>query len=143
MRLGDLTRGYVLALLITAPAAAQQSPLIGTWTSAMNLNTPGVIYVTLTILPNGQIQEKFMNRLGVAYVLAGTYEFDAKTGTLRYQFSDWSPKQLCAPTGTCQTFTPPPGQLGKQPAVQLTFPNPNLMLSKSADGATATWGRGA
>jgi hypothetical protein len=140
-----LAKRLVAACLLTLlanNAGAQTSPLIGTWTSTMNPNTNAIIYVTLAFLPNGQMQEKFMSRQSVAYVLIGTYQFNAASGVLQYNFTDWTPRQLCAPTGSCLAFSPPAGQLGPQPNVQIVFQNQNLMSTKSADGATGIWGRG-
>jgi hypothetical protein len=141
MRAKLLVAACLLTLLADS-AGAQTSPLIGTWTSTMNPNSDAVIYVTLAFLPNGQMQEKFMNRQSVAYVLIGTYQFNAASGSLQYDFTDWTPKQLCTPMGSCLAFSPPAGQLGPQPNVQIAFQNPNLMTTRSADGATGIWGRG-
>ena len=140
MRLGNLIYGCSLALLLGTSAAAQQSPLIGTWTSAFNLNTPAVIYLTLNIRPDGQLQEKLMNRQGVAYELLGTYEFDAAKGVFQFIFTDYQPKQLCSPLG-CQPAPVPPDQLNIKNTAQVTFPNANQMIGKAADGSTMIWGR--
>jgi hypothetical protein len=140
MRLGNFIRGCVLLLLCGGEAAAQQSPLIGTWLSTLNPGTTAVIYVTLSIQPGGKLQEQLMNRFGVAYQLFGTYEFDASTGMFQFIFTDYAPKQLCSPLG-CQPAPVPPDQLNIKNTAQLTFPNPNQMVGTAADGSTMIWGR--
>ena len=141
MRPSTVIRGVLFALFLGAAASAQTSPLVGTWTTAWFPNTPAVIYVTLLIAPNGQLREHLMNRLGVAYDLFGTYQFDPVRGVFRFIFTDWAPKETCTPMGTCLRFTPPQGQLGVENTAQVSFPNPNLMIGRAADGTTMTWGR--
>ena len=106
--------GCAIAALFCGEAIAQSSSPIGTWTSALNPGTIAVIYLTLTIAPNGQLQERWMNSQGVFYDLLGSYQFDTATATFSYVFTDYSPKQLCSPIG-CQ---PAPGST--QHAVEIS-----------------------
>lgn len=140
MRASGFLRGCAAAALLSAQAAAQGDPLIGTWTSALNEGTLAVVYLTLTILPNGQLQERLMNRQGVFYDLFGTYQFDPTTGTFQYVFTDFSPKQLCSPVG-CQPAPAPANQLNVPSSSQVTFPSPNFMIGRNADGTVMNWGR--
>jgi hypothetical protein len=127
-----------LAALLPANAGAQGNSLIGTWTSALNPGTPGIIYLTLTIAPNGQLRERLMNRQGVFYDLLGTYQFDPATSTFSFIFTDYSPKQLCSPIG-CQPAPVPPGQLNMPGRSLITFPNPNFMIGRATDGTVMNW----
>jgi hypothetical protein len=124
--------------MLCSDAFAQINPLIGTWTSALNPGTAGIIYVTLTIAPNGQLRERLMNRQGVFYDLLGTYQFDPSAGTFSYVFTDYQPRQLCSPVG-CQPWSVPPGQLNTPTRALVTFPNPNLMVGRNVDGSVMNW----
>jgi hypothetical protein len=127
-----------IATMLCGEAAAQGTPLIGTWTSALNPGTTAIIYLTLSIAPNGQLRERLMNRQGVFYDLLGTYQFDPATGTFSYVFTDYAPKQLCSPLG-CQPAPVPPGQLNMPSSALVTFPNPNFMVGRNTDGSVMNW----
>ena len=132
--------GAALAIVLSGPAAAQQSPIVGTWMTTLNPNTPAIIYVTLAILPNGQLQERFMNRQAVSYDLFGTYQFDAAHGIFQYIWSDYQPKQLCSPIG-CQAAPVPPGPFNVQTTARVSFPNATQMIGVAGDGTQIIWGR--
>jgi len=140
MRWGSALAGFMISSAISGIAAAQPNPLAGTWLSTINPGKESVIYVTLVFAPNGQMSERFMNRLGIAYELLGTYRFDAASGALQFVFTDYAPRQLCSPLG-CQSAPVPPNPLNVTNTAQITFPNPSQMIGKAADGSVMIWGR--
>jgi hypothetical protein len=139
MRAKRLIATCLLAISIGSGADAQTIPLIGSWLTTWFPNTPAEIYVTMIFAPNGQIVEHLMNRQASAYNLLGTYTYNAATSTVQFVFTDYSPRQLCSPIG-CQPTPVPPG-LNAPTSAQLSFPNPNQMVAKNADGTTMIWGR--
>jgi len=136
--------GFVSATILAAsscgPASAQQSAIVGTWMTTLNPNTPAIIYVTLSLLPNGTLQERFMNRQAFAYEMFGTYQFDAARGTLRYVYTDYQPRQLCSAIG-CQPAPVPPNPLNAPMTAQISFPTAAQMVGTASDGAQAIWSR--
>jgi hypothetical protein len=140
MRWTRIVCGCALALFLGGPAAAQQSPLVGTWTSALNPNTPATIFLTLAFAPDGRLQERWMNRQAVAFEFFGSYSFDPGTGTLSVTLDDYAPRQLCTPYGSCQPVPPPTFVPFNQPQrSQIKFESPNLMIGTASDGSTLTW----
>jgi hypothetical protein len=139
-RLFGLVLGMVWTALSCGPASAQQSAIVGTWMTTLNPNTPAIIYVTLSLLPNGTLQERFMNRQAFAYEMLGTYQFDAAHGALRYVYTDFQPKQLCSAIG-CQPAPIPPNPLNSPMTAQISFPTPTQMIGTASDGTQAIWGR--
>jgi hypothetical protein len=127
-----------VAAMLCGEAGAQGAPLIGTWTSALNQGTVAVIYLTLTIAPDGRLRERLMNRQGVFYDLLGSYQFDPGTGTFSYIFTDYEPKQLCSPVG-CQPVQVPQGQVNVPGRSVITFANANFMVGHSTDGTVMNW----
>lgn len=108
--------------------------------TTINPNTQAIVYVTLTILPNGTLQERFMNRQAIYYDMFGTYQFDAVNGIFRYVFTDYQPRQLCSPIG-CQPAPIPPNPLNVSTTAQISFPTATQMIGTASDGTRAIWGR--
>jgi hypothetical protein len=142
MRAVTILRGLLLALLLSARAAAQDNPLAGTWATVLNPDTPGVIYLTLVFAPNGDMRERMMNRLGITIDLTGTYRFDRGRGLLSFTWTDYAPRQLCIANGPCQSVSPPPFVSFKTPQTShITFEGGNFMIGTDPNGATLSWTR--
>jgi hypothetical protein len=146
MRAKGFFAGGLLYLLLSAGGAgAQTSPIVGMWATTLNPGKPSVIYVTMTLAPNQQLTEHWMDRLGIAFNLVGNYQFDPTKGALTVVITDYSPKADCTPgSGTgCTSVIAPEVQtlVGKQIVDQIQFQAPNFMRATGPDGAVTTWVR--
>jgi hypothetical protein len=134
-----------LALLVGVAAGAQTSPVVGTWGTTLNPGKANVIYVTMTMLPNLQFTEHWMDRLGLALNLLGTYQYNAAASTLTYTITDYSPRADCTPGSgvPCTSVMAPEAQglIGKQQIDKVQFQNPNFMWAKGPEGEVAGWTR--
>jgi hypothetical protein len=135
--LAAAARAVVLALLFAAPAAASSS-LIGNWSSTLNWeNQQSGLYSVLTIAGNGQVRVHVMNHMGMAYDLLGSYRMDAAGRTMRFTWTDYSPKRICV-GGNC-TPMGPPQRLGVAHTSRIQFQNPNSFIGTTEDGASTNW----
>lgn len=129
--------GAILALLCVVPAPAG-SPLVGNWSTTINWENPKAgLYITLAITADGRIRERVNNHAGMAYVLAGTYRMDAAGRTMRFIWTDYSPKAICV-GGNC-TRMGPPEPLGVAHTSRISFQNPNFFTGTTEDGNSTKW----
>jgi hypothetical protein len=129
--------GAVLALLYVAPAPAS-SPLVGSWSTTIDWeNRKAGLYIILAITADGRIRERVSNHAGMAYALAGTYRMDAAGQTMRFTWTDYSPKAICV-GGNC-TRMGPPEPLGVAHTSRIRFGNPNFFIGTTDDGTSTKW----
>ena len=132
-----VARGVVLALLWIAPAWAS-NPLVGNWSTTIDWdNRTAGLYVTLAIGADGHVRERVMNHVGMAYDLFGTYRTDAAGRTMRFIWTDYSPKRICV-GGNC-TPMGPPQPLGTAHTSRIRFQNPNFFIGTTEDGTSTKW----
>jgi hypothetical protein len=130
-------RAVVLALLCIAPASAA-GPLAGTWSSTLDWeNQQAGLYSVLAIGADGHIRVHVMNHMGMAYDLLGSYRMDATGRTMRFTWTDYSPKRICV-GGNC-TPMGPPQRLGVAHTSRIQFQNPNSFIGTTEDGASTNW----
>jgi hypothetical protein len=130
-------RGVVLALLCIAPASAG-SPLVGSWSSTLDWgNQQAGLYSVLAIGADGHVRVHVMNHMGMAYDLMGTYRMDAAGRTMRFVWTDYSPRRICV-GGNC-TPMGPPAPLGVAHTSRIQFQNPNFFIGTTEDGASTKW----
>jgi hypothetical protein len=135
--LATAARALVLALLVAAPASAGSS-LTGSWASTLDWgNQQAGLYSVLTIANNGRVRVHVMNHLGMAYDLFGTYRMDAAGRTMRFVWTDYSPRRICV-GGNC-TPMGPPQRLGVQHTSRIQFQNPNFFIGTTEDGTSTKW----
>jgi hypothetical protein len=135
--LAAAARGVVLALLWIAPAWAG-SPLVGNWSSTLDWgNQQAGLYSVLTIGADGHVRVHVMNHMGMAYDLIGTYRMDATGRTMRFVWTDYSPRRICV-GGNC-TPMGPPAPLGVAHTSRIQFQNPNFFIGTTEDGTSTNW----
>lgn len=78
-----------------------------------------------------------MNHMGMAYELIGTYRMDATGRTMRFTWTDYSPKRICV-GGNC-TPMGPPQLLGVAHTSRIQFQNPNFFIVTTDDGTSTKW----
>lgn len=135
-----------LALALPAPVHSQQpfhpqpsqapssQALVGTWSARVNWNLPSGLLITTSFLANGRVQSTTQNRMGMSFMLTGTYQFNPAQGTLSFKWSDYSPKQTCV-GGFC-TPAPVPAPMGVTTTNSIRFLNANQFVATSSDGST-------
>jgi len=140
-RLPATARALVLALgcaLLTVSPATAAGPLSGTWSSTYDWgNQAAGLYSVMAIGADGHIRVHVMNHLGMAYDLLGTYRMDATGQTMRFTWTDYSPKRICV-GGNC-TPMGPPAKLGVAHTSRIRFLNPNSFIGTTEDGASTNW----
>jgi hypothetical protein len=130
-------RAVVLVLLCIAPASAG-NPLVGTWSSTTDWgNQAAGLYSVLAIGADGHVRVHVMNHVGMAYDLFGSYRLDSTGRTMRFTWTDYSPKRICA-GGNC-TPIGPPQRLGVTHTSRIQFQNPNFFIGTTEDGTSAKW----
>jgi hypothetical protein len=127
-----------VSLFLSGAACAQPEPIIGRWGATVDWNTAGGIYIILQIAPDGRLYERTQNHQGMAYDLAGVYQFDRATSVLQHRWTDYGPKQICSPVGCTQL--PQPQPMGVDTTVTLRFLNRNSFIGITPDGQI-TWVR--
>ena len=131
-----VARGVVLALLCVAPASAA-SPLAGNWSSTIDWNNQAAgLYQVMALTANGQIHVHVMNHRGMAFDMFGTYKMDPTGKTMRFTWTSYAPKQICA-GGNCTPM--------RSPYVSIWVERRDLQTrSKRVYGERAcAWARGA
>ena len=135
-----MLRLAIIAVLLLLPGAArtQPAPLVGRWAATIDWNTPGGLYITLQIAPDGRLYQHTQNHQGMAFDLTGVWQFDAATSAFQYRWTDWGPKQVCAQVGCSQL--PQPQPIGVAMNATLRFLNRNSFIGVTPDGSI-TWVR--
>ena len=130
-------RGGVLALLWIGPALAGSS-LVGNWSSTIDWeNRKAGLYVTLAITADGRLRERVMNHMGMAYDLIGTYRMDAAGHTMRFVWTDYSPKRICVGGNCTPIGSPQPLHIAHTSRIQSR--NANFFIGTAEDGTSAKW----
>jgi hypothetical protein len=138
IRLATMAFVIAIALFPFGNARAQMEPIIGRWSATVDWQTAGGVYMILQIAPDGRLYEHTQNHQGMAYDLAGAYQFDPATGVFQYRWTDYGPKQICMPAGCTPLPTPQP--MGVVTTVRIRFMNRNEFIGITSDGQT-TWVR--
>ena len=130
--------GVVLALLFIGAASA--NTLVGTWSSTVDWeNRQAGLYSVLAIGTGGHLHVRVTNHVGMAYDLFGTYRMDAAGRTMRFMWTDYSPKRICV-GGNC-TRIGPPQRLRVEHTSRIRFQNPNFFIGTTEDGTSTKWVR--
>lgn len=80
--------GLIASITLSAPAPAQQNPLVGEWRGIVH-NPNGAVLDVLYLLPNGDFVERGTNEQG-QMIMKGSYHLNG--AQLVLQVEDWEPK---------------------------------------------------
>ena len=120
---------------------AQSSALVGNWSANLRFGTPGGLLITDSFTAAGVVQStvtSVVRGLTISYMLTGVYQFNAASGTLSYEWKDFSPKQTCV-GGNC-TPLQPPAQMGVMNTSSIKFLSASQFVA-TANGTATTFVR--
>ena len=120
---------------------AQSSALVGNWSANERFGQPGGLLITSSFTAGGVFQQtvtSIVQGLTISYMLTGVYQFNTASGTLSYEWKDFSPKQTCV-GGAC-TPAQPPAQMGVMLTCAIKFLSASQLVA-TENGTSVTFVR--